>query len=304
MDYVVLELQRRGLKYYRLNTESLPQYRVEMGIHSRDDWKIYDGENILSGGDVRAAYFRRPGKPEVKQDLEERGHLNYAESEWASFLKSLYSRLDKMWLNSPANILLSEDKPRQLFLAKDIGFLIPETSITNDINSFKSIAALRSVIGKPLRQALIEDKNEKIIFTTSLPALDSVDEIDLSFAPIIVQHEIKKAYDIRIIVVGSKVFPVAIHSQDNTVTVVDWRRGEVPDLLHEPIILPVSIEQKCKDIVRKLGLKFGAIDMVKDLDDRYWFLEINPNGQWAWIENRTGLPIASAIVDELVGELS
>lgn len=57
---------------------------------------------------------------------------------------------------------------------------------------------------------------------------------------------------------------------------------------------------KCINLVKDLNLRFGAIDLVCDLDGDYWFLEINPNGQWAWIENQTKLPIASSIVDELL----
>ncbi|MGH3800408.1 MAG: hypothetical protein ACRDTD_09805 [Pseudonocardiaceae bacterium] len=30
-------------------------------------------------------------------------------------------------------------------------------------------------------------------------------------------------------------------------------------------------------------------------------LECNPNGQWAWIEDETGLPISSALADALEG---
>ena len=54
-------------------------------------------------------------------------------------------------------------------------------------------------------------------------------------------------------------------------------------------------------LVDELNLRFGAIDLIRDVNGEYWFLECNPNGQWAWIENRTGLPISAAIVDELEG---
>ncbi|HFS6859502.1 TPA: hypothetical protein ACH1JJ_003587, partial [Klebsiella pneumoniae] len=60
------------------------------------------------------------------------------------------------------------------------------------------------------------------------------------------------------------------------------------------------LSSKCIDLVESLNLRFGAIDFICDEDDVFWFLEINPNGQWAWIENQTGLPIASSIVDELM----
>jgi glutathione synthase/RimK-type ligase-like ATP-grasp enzyme len=93
---------------------------------------------------------------------------------------------------------------------------------------------------------------------------------------------------------------VAILSQVADQTEVDWRKGGRIDLHHEAIDLPQNIIDSCIELMSKLNLRFGAIDLVCDLNGDYWFLEINPNGQWAWIENQTKLPIASAIVDELV----
>ena len=56
-------------------------------------------------------------------------------------------------------------------------------------------------------------------------------------------------------------------------------------------------------LVEKLGLCYGAIDMVLTPDGRYVFLEINPNGQYLWIELATGLPISDAICSLLMSEL-
>ena len=63
--------------------------------------------------------------------------------------------------------------------------------------------------------------------------------------------------------------------------------------------IPKSIELKCIELVKRLELKFGAIDLIKDKNDNFVFLEINPNGQWAWIEMDTGLQISDAIIAEL-----
>jgi glutathione synthase/RimK-type ligase-like ATP-grasp enzyme len=114
-----------------------------------------------------------------------------------------------------------------------------------------------------------------------------------------VQSEILKQYDVRVTVVGERVFATAIWSQDNEETITDWRKGSRPDLRHEKIVLDQRVERQCVKLVQRLGLRYGAIDLVCDQSGKLWFLEINPNGQWAWIENLTGYPIAAAIVDEL-----
>ena len=98
--------------------------------------------------------------------------------------------------------------------------------------------------------------------------------------------------------VGRKCFAVAIESQLMEETQVDWRNGE-HILQHTPIELPKDIENKCILLMERLGLNYGAIDIVLDKQGNYVFLEINPNGQWAWIEHLTGLPISKEIVKYL-----
>ena len=99
--------------------------------------------------------------------------------------------------------------------------------------------------------------------------------------------------------VENQIFCAAIHSQDSEQTSTDWRRS--PNELNYSVFnLPDDVKSMCLKVVHNLGLTFGAIDMVLTPDDEYVFLEINPNGQWGWIERETGLPIREAIADTLV----
>lgn len=299
-DYIVLELKRRGIDYFRLNTELLPSSLCRMSNLFKSDWKIIINDKAIQGADITGAYFRRPGKPEVSNSNDQDVSA-YIELEWASFLKSLYMRLDDLWLNSPTNIILAEDKPRQLLLANELGFNIPETIISNDIDDAKEFSQDGDIIIKPLRQSLFKSEHqEKVIFTSRIMSSELNSKEEFSVVPMIVQKEIKKKYDVRVTVVGSKIFPVAIYSQEKSDTEVDWRYGAHTDLKYQRISLPDKLNEKCIELTKKLGLKFGAIDLICDLNNKFWFLEINPNGQWAWIENQTGCPISGAIVDELI----
>lgn len=299
MDYVVAELQRRGLPYFRLNTELLPQSRSSMGVVSVDDWAVELNGKTVSGQKVTAAYFRRPGAPQAPELVKDHGERAYIEAEWGSFLKSLYFRLEGRWFSDPTQIFLAEDKPRQLITAHQLGFNVPNTVITNRLQSVEAITAEGRAVGKPLRQAVLPGALEKVMFTSRLHPLASADEPALGLAPLIVQAEVLKKYDVRVTVVGFQVFATAIWSQEKEETEVDWRRGSHPDLRHEAISLPDEALTQCRELVQRLNLRYGAIDLVCDRDGKLWFLEVNPNGQWAWIENQTGYPIASAIVDEL-----
>ncbi len=171
MDYIVAELRRRNIPYFRVNTELLPQSLCTMDSHPRTAWSITLDGKTIRGDQVTGAYFRRPGAPIVPDEVVDPGERAYIEAEWSSFLKSLYTRLDGVWLNSPTDIWLAEDKPKQLLLAHEIGFNVPSATITNDIDSARQVAQLAPSIGKPLRQALLSGERERVIFTTRLGKL-------------------------------------------------------------------------------------------------------------------------------------
>lgn len=303
-DFIILEMQRRQLPYFRLNTEDVTEAKFECAPSLGDHWRFTIGDQTFDTSRVRAAYFRRPGRPMalavLSDDLQ-----TFCASEWHASLQSLYWSLGECWLNAPHCIALAEDKIRQLVTARQLGFRLPDTLLTNDPMSASAFGRKGPLIGKPLRNALLrEGSSERVIFTTRIDTSSLVRPLEISSCPVIFQREITKRYDIRATVVGNRVFTAAIHSQDDDATRVDWRHTSSPNLLHTVHSLPKELEEKCIALTRRLGLRFGAIDFVLDLKGNYWFLEINPNGQWGWIETRTGLPIAAAIVSELerIGE--
>jgi glutathione synthase/RimK-type ligase-like ATP-grasp enzyme len=69
---------------------------------------------------------------------------------------------------------------------------------------------------------------------------------------------------------------------------------------HEAFTLPQAVEDKLRTLMKRLGLDFGCIDLVLTPEGQYVFLEVNPAGQWGWIESATGMPISESIAAELV----
>lgn len=298
-DYIVLELQKRGTPYWRLNTERIADLLVSFDPKD-NEWVLEDAEQerCLTRSQIRSAYYRRPGLP--LPDLT--GSIgSYRRHEWNSWLWSFYKALEGFWLSSPDVIEAAENKPRQQRLAVELGFQVPDTLITNSLSRAQVFAAGREIIGKPLRSALLNpDRDEgAIIYTSKMPSLVEDDREGFAATPLILQQEIKKRSDVRVTVVGERVFATSIDSQMRPETRVDWRKGQFDDLPHRAISLDTELTTRCIAITKALGLRFGAIDLIEDEAGAFWFLEINPNGQWAWIERRTGQPISSAIVDEL-----
>lgn len=300
-DFVIRELRRRGLDHFRLNTNRLADMSFALDPTSMS-LAISSNERKVYVDQVTAAYFRRPELPNFREMDHDSGQISYASTEWSALLKSIYLLIGSRWFSHPRDILIAEDKPSQMYLAKQLGFNVPETVITNDLDAARTLLSQGQVVGKPHRQAVVEIEGaEHVMFTTRIDPLTEEDREALQYAPVIFQRLIPKQYDVRVTVVGEQVFPVAIHSQEYDESSLDWRRGANPKIRHEAITLPAYIQSTCVELVRQQKLRFGAIDLVLGIDGEFWFLECNPNGQWAWIENRTGLKISAAIVDELEG---
>lgn len=297
-DFVVLELQRRGRRVVRLNTEDLPQGVIRCQPAS-GAWMFDVLGRSVDLAEVQAAYFRRPGKPQALPQLEPE-HRDYCAGEWLAALQSLYWTLEGRWLNSPHAIALAENKVRQLEAARTSGLRVAPTLITNDPKAAAAFAVRHNIIGKPLRNSVIQSGGaERVMFTSRVNIGGQTDSRSIRACPVILQQEIPKRFDIRVTVVGDKVFSASIDSQATADTEVDWRCTSDADLPHCVYELPAAVAAQCVAVTRKLGLRFGALDFVLDPEGQLWFLEINPNGQWGWIQTRTGQPIAAAIVSEL-----
>ena len=181
---------------------------------------------------------------------------------------------------------------------------VPQTIATNDsevARAFcrdvgrvvvKSLSSPRAILGGV----------EHILFTTAVPE-DDFDALadGVNVVPVIVQQHIEKRLDLRVTVVGSRVFAVAIHSQHCAGARVDWRAASETELVEELYELPEEVEASCHRLCGALGLSFGAIDLALDTDGNHWFFEVNPNGQWAWLQVKNAVPISKAIADYLCG---
>ena len=300
VDYIVNKLNSQKIPYYRFNTEDIGRGLDIEFLISENSFILHDkyknlSLNLLS---FSAVYYRRPVIAPFPRSLTtEEGVYFY--NEHYTLLEFIYHLLqNQFWLNDVYDIRFAENKPYQLMLAQNIGFRIPESIISNISRPVRSLHAKYSnIIFKPLKMGLIKDgeKFSSVLFTTRvdnifLEALDSIVSLPTYF-----QQEIRKKYDVRVTVVGQEVFAAFICSQEKVESQLDWRRTKQL-LPHKQVKLPLEIEQKCLTLCKELNLQFAAIDLIYDLLGNYWFLEVNPNGQWVWIEQLLGYPISDRII--------
>ncbi|MEX0910336.1 MAG: ATP-dependent carboxylate-amine ligase, partial [Candidatus Paceibacterota bacterium] len=114
------------------------------------------------------------------------------------------------------------------------------------------------------------------------------------------QEYIPKAYEVRVTVVGDLTFAARIDSQESSRTEVDWRQYDFANVGHYTEELTHEIHSRCVNLVKELGLRYGAIDLIVTPQGEWVFLENNCNGQWLWIEKLVGLEISDAIARLLI----
>lgn len=142
---------------------------------------------------------------------------------------------------------------------------------------------------------MVYEGKEYAIFTSRVleQHLEEIERARLS--PAIYQELIPKKFDLRVTVVGKKIFAVAIDSQSDPAAAIDWRRTENPKLPHHPIVLPTKLSDQLLILMDSLRLTFAGIDMILSESGEYVFLEVNPSGQWLWLDEMLGCGISDAI---------
>jgi hypothetical protein len=156
------------------------------------------------------------------------------------------------------------------------------------------------MIYKPLSAPSVRIDGElRLIYATQLDR-NFLNEEDVESTAHLFQEWIPKKCDVRLTVVGNRFFAVAIHANSDKAR-IDWR-SDYGALSYEPVKTPDDIRFSVADMLKRFELPFGAFDFTVTPGRQWVFLEINPNGQWGWIEEHTGLPITSAVADLLTGK--
>jgi len=304
-DFLILELKKRKADFVRFNTEDFPQ-------NTSISWKLID--SVIDGyfifpkrrirfDEITSIWYRRPVSPVPSGNIDEEAQ-NFVIAESLATLDGLWRTVDCFWVSNPDNIRNAENKLFQLKKALQVGFHVPQTIVTNDPAS--SIAFYieqgGDVVYKPLRKGRLErGENQSIIFTNPVNSEAAKQLNRVKLAPSLLQSYVHKRIELRVTVIGEKVYAVSLDSQKIPKAIHDWRKALSDGIPQKVFLLPPEIMDKCKALVMNLGLKFGAIDLIVTPNDEFVFLEINPNGQWAWIQQVCPeIPLRETLADILI----
>jgi glutathione synthase/RimK-type ligase-like ATP-grasp enzyme len=241
-------------------------------------------------------WWRRPQPFSLHGEVGGAEDRAFALSETHAAVSGLWSLLDAEWINDPDRDEKAGRKAWQLEVAREAGLAIPRTCITTDPERAQAFVAEQRgpVIYKAFSATERTWRETRVLRPEEAKLLESV-----KFAPVIFQEYVTARVDLRVTVVGAEIFAAEIHSQA-TAYKHDFRMAmeNVEIAEHR---LPEPVAAGLLGLMSRLGLVYGAIDLRQTPAGDYVFLEVNPAGQWLFVEQRTGQPISEAIAAKLAG---
>jgi hypothetical protein len=306
-DRVTQKLRERGADYVRFNPADFPaqaEVALSYAASGQVRYTLQRGTRHIDLNQITAVWCRRPEPPMPHEDLTEQRCRAYVEEECKTFMHDTWNCLECLWVPAPRDVMLrAQLKASQLTTVRTLGFELPPTLFTNSPAAFLEFYRQHNgnIVSKLAGSAFFRTVGKTFCRYTEVVLKREVGYAHaVRYCPVIVQAYVPKNVELRITVVGQQVFAAEIHSQESHHTRHDWRRYDNFQTPYVPHDLPPDMEQRCVQLVERLGLRFGAVDMALTPDGRYVFFEINPNGQYLWIEYATGLPISDAICDLLM----
>jgi glutathione synthase/RimK-type ligase-like ATP-grasp enzyme len=271
-------------------------------------YRLTNGKTAVSWGDrplehVKSVWYRRLMLVQGFELPVHKDRQLYAQRALRYYNMLLFAQFPKaLWLSDFYITERADDKLWQLQQAASVGFNVPDTIFTaSPLEAKAFVERHKQVIAKPNYSSVFQKDGKEYGFYTS--RVDSnTDFSGFGLAPAILQTAIDVRTELRITVVDKQVFAAAVKQpSEETGHIRDWRVAHINRQAHfYPFELPKDIQDTCLSLLNKLGLRYGALDVIVDKTGKYWFLENNPNGQWGFIEDETGLPISKAIADFLM----
>ena len=299
-DLVCYQLMMSGEKFYRLNRDEFIKHNIVVDLQKKSMMiSIEDEEYNIQFEQLKGVFYRAPVFLRIQAKAELSVQEQLERNQWSSFLRNLIIFQNANWINNPVYTYRAENKMFQLCVAESCGLQIPKTYVSNI--SVNMLEREKKYIVKSLDTALFYDtQNNKEMFTYSnVVSGEELQDYELASAPIIIQEFLNPKVDCRVTYIQGKLFPVKI-LQNGEGLYGDWRLRK-DELEYVPFQLPPNISVAICKLMQKLEIQFGGIDLAI-VGEKYFFIEVNPTGEWGWLEIKTGMQISQTIKKALCGE--
>lgn len=312
VDLVAQHLDAAGRSWVRINTEDFAR-NAEMDINpSSGTGRIFlrDSGRQIDLDQVTACWYRKPDPVDIHHfEIGDPQALEYVEAEFTENISGIYALLRRaVWINDPMVTRLAHRKMLQLQIAARVGFSVPRTLVSKRPDSALKFASSigRDIAIKSLGAVSVtsrgggEDVTQYGMFTRRLTEDELRTHIDqVKYMPTLFQEFVRKDAELRITCAGDQIFACEIRARPSDLT-ADDSRFDIEGLPHRAVEVP-ELHDRLRAYMQAFGVNFGCFDfLVPEGGGVPVFLEMNPNGQWAWVQKRTGQDIGRAVADLLL----
>ncbi|MEU0844408.1 MvdC/MvdD family ATP grasp protein [Streptomyces sp. NPDC005962] len=301
-DLVVEALRTAHVPVFRMDTAQFPREVELRGHHNGPGaWSgtLATAHRSVELADIRAVYWNRPNQVTFPD-------LSASDAHWArgaarigfgGILTGLAAGWPR-WMNHPSHAAAAEFKPEQLRTASNAGLDTPRTLITNCPDAVTKFAKdIQSpIITKPMGIPYIA--HESIGVETMYTRVVDLNDLNgIETTAHLFQEWIEGIFEIRLFSIGGTCHSVRIDAHSEAAS-LDWRT-DYDALSYSAVETPQEISQAVTTYMEAMRLTYAAFDFIVRPDGRWTFLEANPSGQWAWLNDQCAL--ADAIANTLKG---
>lgn len=300
------ELEARGQEVVIFETGRFPgEIRLSLAPTGSTHLHLSDSSQSIPFDCVQAVWSRHLDVGLVGLDDLREDHRSAVRVEASHTLHAALGNLDVFQLDRQSALAATPSQAAQLRLAQSYGFDIPQTLISNDPDEVRRWAADldATILVKMVDSGSVgfdQGNGYEPIYARSLSDSELAQLDGLEWCPMVFQEQIEKRLELRVTVVGSRIFAAAVDSTQSRSGATDWRRDRGLALEFERFDLPEFIEEAVRRLVRRLGLQFSTLDIILTPDNRYVFLEANSVSFYDFVEEATGLPISRAVAELLI----
>ena len=277
--------------FIRINEENfVSEISFDMNSYKSKNGKIYFNFIALNLMDIQSFWYRR-GNFIIRIEEVIYGNkpiLMQLQKEWEVMASFLYFCLKEKRIIGDFKKAHEHNKLIDLLVASEVGLNIPQTIISNRKNDMHNfIENNKSVITKAINEMFeIETKFHFQSIGTKLIDDSFLNRLSKTSFPTLLQRNIIKLFELRIVFIANKFYAMAIFSQKNEISKIDYRDGhKLKTNRNIPFLLPSDISKRLKQLMKKLDLDTGSIDMIVTPEGEYVFLEVNPIGQFGWVSH-------------------
>lgn len=301
-DIVCSKIISLGTPVVRLDTDCLDRYEIGL-MPTHPFLTIRDSvqHKGITAEDVISVWYRRPSPDRSFDEVLDADSLKFFRGETKEWIKSLtFALKDTFWVTPPWILYGARNKAHQLSVAASLGMRTPKTLITKNralVERFMDECE-NGVVAKPLKAPYVESKDAYYTLRTQEIVKMDLDDPSLFICPTIFQEKVSTRHELRVVTIGKRLFAFSATPRERNA--LDIRTGGLGNIEYSSIEIQPLLKDRILKLTGYFNLPFSSMDLLVNQDGEEFFVDLNPNGQWLWLELTTGIVMSDLFVEMLV----